>query len=149
MTRVAPNKQGDQACIPEHVPNKEGDPACIPEHVLAARVPGTALQATFIALHEGFLRSAGADDSGCTALAAVCTPHSVWLANAGDCQCHLWRGEELIRLTQEHTAALPAERARVEAAGATVSTTKDGKMRVGGIIQVSLGWPLIANPDCL
>ena len=112
-------------------------------------MPGTALQATFIALHESFLRSAGADDSGCTALAAVCTPHSVWLANAGDCQCYLWRGEELIRLTQEHTAAMPAERARVEAAGATVSTTKDGKMRVGGIIQVSLGWPLIANPDCL
>ena len=128
-------------------PNKEGDTACTPEYVLAARVHGTALHATFAALHEGFLRSAGADDSGCTALAAVCTPHSVWLANAGDCQCYLWRGEELIRLTQEHTAAMPAERARVEAAGATVSTTKDGKMRVGGIIQVSLGWPLIAS-DC-
>jgi len=96
-----------------------------------------ALHASFVAMHEGFLRSVTADDSGCTALGIVCTPGRVWIANAGDCQCHLWRGDELLCLTEEHTAALPSERARVEAAGAEVSATADGKLRVGGIIQVT------------
>ena len=40
-------------------------------------------------------------------------------------------------MNEEHTASLPAERQRVEAAGATISQTADGKLRVGGIIQVT------------
>lgn len=98
---------------------------------------GDAWRSTFHALHDGFLRSPAADESGCTALATLCTPSRVWIANAGDCQCHLWRGDTLVQLTEEHTALLPTERERVEAAGAEVSTTTDGKLRVGGIIQVT------------
>lgn len=64
-------------------------------------------------------------------------PRQVLVANAGDCICKLWRGEELQALNREHSALLDDERARVEAAGATLSTTADGKLRVGGVIQVT------------
>ena len=102
-----------------------------------------AMRAAFPELNESFTGSMGADDSGCTALAAVCTPTSVHVANAGDCRCVLWRTnptsgqDELVPLNDEHTASLPEERARVEAAGASISQTADGKHRVGGIIQES------------
>jgi len=75
------------------------------------------------------------DESGCTALAALCVPGRVFVANAGDCGCVLWRGDELLPLSREHTAQ--AERERIVAAGGTVSATADGKLRVGGVIQVS------------
>jgi len=102
-----------------------------------------AMMSSFPDLHAGWMKSLGADESGCTALAALCTPTRVLVANAGDCRCVLWRtdaasGEhQLVAMNDEHTCALPAERARVEAAGASVSTTSDGKLRVGGIIQVT------------
>ena len=109
-------------------------------------VAATSLQAAFVALNESFAASATADDSGCTALAALCLPAPssngatsghVLVANAGDCVCVLWRGDTLVPLNAEHTAALASERQRVEAAGATVSQTSDGKLRVGGVIQVT------------
>lgn len=81
-----------------------------------------------------------ADDSGCTALAALCLPGRVLVANAGDCQCCLWRGQSMVPLNKEHIAADPAERARVEAAGGEVRETSDGKLRVQGVIQVGLGY---------
>ena len=105
--------------------------------------PVKALTSTFPMLHERFTHSLGADESGCTALAALCLPGAVHVANAGDCRCVLWStdpstGEHSIkRLNEEHTCLLPSERSRVEGTGATVSTTSDGKLRVGGIIQVT------------
>lgn len=97
-----------------------------------------ALSKAFVSLNDGFLASPAADDSGCTALAALCLPMEVLLANAGDCQCCVWReGDELVTLNTEHIAADERERARVEAAGAEVKQTADGKMRVQGIIQVT------------
>ena len=60
-----------------------------------------ALRETFIQLNDGFLAGATADDSGCTTLAAVCLPAQasapghVLVANAGDCVCVLWRGDEV------------------------------------------------------
>jgi protein phosphatase 1L len=97
-----------------------------------------ALQAAFVDLHESFVHSAAADDSGCTALAALCLPGQVFVASAGDCRCALWRGEdELVALNVEHTAEVASERDRVQAAGAEVYATSDGKLRVGGVIQVT------------
>ena len=107
------------------------------EPAAAASMAASVLRSSFNSLHEGFLAGSSADDSGCTALVAIYAADMLTIANAGDCQCHLWRGSELLRLTNEHTAALPSERARVEAAGASVSTTSDGKLRAGGIIQVT------------
>ena len=117
---------------------------CLHSRMIAQPKAGAAdaLRHVFTDLHEGFVRSTGADDSGCTALAALSTADDVLVANAGDCRCVLWRvdahGEQqLVELNEEHTSDLPAERARVEAAGATISKTMDGKLRVGGIIQVT------------
>lgn len=96
-----------------------------------------ALRSAFVTLNEGFLSGQTADDSGCTALAVMTLPTHVLAANAGDCVCVLWRGDELVQLTNEHTCDLPAERARIEAAGTSISKTSDGKLRVGGVIQVT------------
>ena len=93
----------------------------------AADQAEAALKNAFLALHDAFLTSSAADDSGCTALAVLCLPGVVVTASAGDCRCVLWRDDSLVTLNVEHTAAIAEERARVEAAGATVSTTSDGK----------------------
>lgn len=53
-----------------------------------------ALRHTFVHLHDAFTSSLGADASGCTALAALCVPGSLLVANAGDCRCVLWRTDE-------------------------------------------------------
>jgi serine/threonine protein phosphatase PrpC len=96
-----------------------------------------ALQSAFVSLNEGFLAGPTADDSGCTALAVMTLPSHVLVANAGDCVCVLWRGDEIVPLSNEHTCAYPPERARIEAAGTTIKQTADGKLRVGGVIQVT------------
>jgi len=96
-----------------------------------------ALCTAFVSLNDRFLSEFPLDESGTTAIAVLCTPTRIVVANAGDCSCMLWRGEELESLSHEHTAELAEERARVLAAGGSLSTTADGKVRVGGVIQVT------------
>ena len=57
----------------------------------AVEAAANALAAAMPALHRGFMSDLSADDSGCTALAALCTPGMVHVASAGDCRCVLWR----------------------------------------------------------
>jgi len=99
--------------------------------------PMGALTAAFLALNDGFLRNHTADDSGCTALAALVVAGRLHVANAGDCQCCLWRGDSLQPLSRVHTASCADERARVEALGGEVRATADGKERLQGVIQVT------------
>ena len=103
----------------------------------ADMLASSALASAYMALNERFLSSAMADDSGCTALAALCLPDEVIVANAGDCQCWLWRGDALVPLSRQHTANTPEERARVEALGGKVTVAADGNERLQGIIQVT------------
>uniref|UniRef100_A0A7S0LVV4 PPM-type phosphatase domain-containing protein n=1 Tax=Coccolithus braarudii TaxID=221442 RepID=A0A7S0LVV4_9EUKA len=96
-----------------------------------------AFRTSFVSLNERFLVENPHDDSGCTALAALLVNDTLLVANAGDCQCKLWRGDAIVPLSREHIAADPEERERVAQAGGTVSVTTDGKLRVGGVIQVT------------
>jgi len=96
-----------------------------------------ALSTSFVALNRRFLAEQPHDVSGCTALAALLVNSTLLVANAGDCQCKLWRGDGVLALSREHIASDGAERARIMQAGGAVSATADGKLRVGGVIQVT------------
>ena len=53
-------------------------------------------------------------------------------------QAFLWReSQPLLSLSREHIASDEAERKRVLTKGGTVQLTSDGKLRVGGVIQVN------------
>ena len=80
----------------------------------------TALSRAFVGLNERFLAEQPRDDSGCTALAVLCLPELLLVANAGDAQAWLWRGDEVLPLNREHNASDEAERQRVVDAGAKV-----------------------------
>jgi serine/threonine protein phosphatase PrpC len=96
-----------------------------------------ALRRCFDDLNRSFLESAGADDSGATALAALCMPDRLLVANAGDCRAVLWRGDALVPLTRDHTPSSKPEAERVRRAGGSIRSTVDGKPRVEGKIQVT------------
>ena len=86
---------------------------------------------------------AAAEDSGCTALVAVVVHHvglggaTMFVANCGDCRAVLSRCRSPVQITQDHTAAVQAEAARVLAAGGCIVPARDGSMRVGGVIEVT------------
>jgi serine/threonine protein phosphatase PrpC len=67
---------------------------------------------------------------GTTALAAVIAGGMLLVANAGDSRAVLSRGGRAIGLSRQHTAELPDERARIEAAGGKV-VSRGGSWRVG------------------
>lgn len=136
LAAVFDGHNGDGAAHFCHAELNEALCAAWPAGAGAAGAPD-ALRGAFLSLNRRFLEGFPKDVSGCTALAALCLPDKVIVANAGDCICKLWRGDELIALNREHSALLDDERERVKAAGATLSTTADGKLRVGGIIQVT------------
>lgn len=64
------------------------------------------------------------------AVALVVGGEDLWVANAGDCRAVLCRGGCAEALTRDHTAADPAERARVASVGGTLRSLHDG-WRVG------------------
>ncbi|KAH9255181.1 hypothetical protein BASA81_006621 [Batrachochytrium salamandrivorans] len=70
---------------------------------------------------------------GSTALCAVLKGLELTVAHCGDSRALLLRGEEIIELTQDHKPTADRERARIEAAGGTVSP--DG--RVNGKLSCS------------
>lgn len=67
---------------------------------------------------------------GCTALTAVIAGGRLLVANAGDCRAVLCRAGRALGLSRQHTAELEDERARVIAAGGSVSR-RAGSWRVG------------------
>eukprot|EP00962_Isochrysis_galbana_P018729 scaffold5400_cov116-Isochrysis_galbana.AAC.1 len=107
----------------------------------------SALRSCFVTLNARFLSCFPSDTSGCTALAVVVLPHVVLAANAGDCRAYLWREDgPLLPLSREHIASDEAERARVLQLGGAVQATIDGKLRVGGVIQVGGGYGINSAP---
>ncbi|KAI8470546.1 MAG: phosphatase 2C-like domain-containing protein [Monoraphidium minutum] len=78
----------------------------------------------------GAPRGAAGRNPGCTALAAVIAGGRLLVANAGDCRAVLCRGGAALGLSRQHTAELEDERARVLAAGGSVSR-RAGGWRVG------------------
>lgn len=71
------------------------------------------------------LSSSSLDTSGSTGLVLLVTPSLLCVANAGDCRCVLARTEGECWVAQalsvDHKPSLPAERRRIEEAGATVA----------------------------
>lgn len=69
---------------------------------------------------------------GCTALVALVAGGRLAVANAGDSRGVLCRGGAPVRISRDHTAAAADERARVTAAGGTLSWhAEGGGWRVG------------------
>ena len=105
-----------------------GDVGELPEHA------GTFLIESFESVNEHLRRLAAvpatlvdASESGACACAALLRGRHLWVANAGDCRAVLGtrRGAEgarlaAVALSTDHKADLPAEQARIEAAGGYV-----------------------------
>jgi len=103
-----------------------------------------AVAECFEASSAAFVR--GGDASGTTAVAVI-VPTSlegeikgqILVANAGDCRVVVGtRGGKARRLTSDHLASTnEGERARVVAAGGSITADAAGKLRVQGLIQVT------------
>jgi protein phosphatase 1B len=76
--------------------------------------------------------SRGDDHSGSTAITALVTPTHFFIGNCGDSRAILVRAGAAVELSQDHKPYLPAETARIEAAGGTVAMR-----RVNGDLAVS------------
>jgi protein phosphatase 1B len=74
----------------------------------------------------------GDDHSGSTAITALVTPTHVFVGNCGDSRAILVRGGNAVEMSIDHKPYLPAETARIEAAGGTVAMR-----RVNGDLAVS------------
>eukprot|EP00803_Ostreobium_quekettii_P000296 evm.model.scf_158.8 EVM.evm.TU.scf_158.8 scf_158:94407-100607(-) len=113
-------------------------PATLVQCLASECAPERGLSSAFAAVERGFASSGDASISttnstrfpGCTALAALLWGRLLVLANAGDCRAVLCRNGVPVQCTIDHTANNDAERARLVAAGATVSWRVDG-WRVG------------------
>jgi serine/threonine protein phosphatase PrpC len=115
---------------------------------------GTASRSTgvikqFVDLDRTFRTAQPKEQSGCTAIALALwetpTPgvRQLLVANAGDCRAVLCRRKNIgggstsvLQLSNDQTAEVPSEIARVQAAGGKIVRTADGRNRVQGHIQV-------------
>ncbi|KAJ1464436.1 phosphatase 2C-like domain-containing protein [Baffinella frigidus] len=75
-------------------------------------------------------------DDGSTALTCLIKGNHVLVANAGDSRAVACVGGKAVALSQDHKPNLPVERARVQAAGGTV-TCLMGCYRVMGMLAMS------------
>lgn len=89
-----------------------------------------ALRATFFEVDEQV--KPWAQHTGATAVAAFVRDRTLYVANAGDTRAVLYRNGVATRLTVDHKATVPEEKARIEALGGAVING-----RVRGMIQVS------------
>lgn len=60
------------------------------------------------------------DESGCTCVCAIITPHHIICANVGDSRCVVGSSSQTISLTEDHKPELDEEKARIEQAGGFV-----------------------------
>lgn len=68
---------------------------------------------------------------GCTAICALITPTEIYVANAGDSRCVMYRGHT-VELSEDHKPDNLLEKKRIEEAGGFVSEN-----RVKGILNLS------------
>ena len=111
----------------------------------AGGVAERALVRAFGAIDAAIL--AAGITGGTTAVALLLLGDLAIVANAGDCRAVLCRGSAVgstaargssaIELSRDHVATDAAERARVEACGGAVVRTADGRLRVGGVCEVT------------
>ena len=77
---------------------------------------------------------------GCTVLMAVFILGKLYVANAGDCRCVLWRASaddgaaagELVALSEEHVAEAPSERPTLSPRAPSRSTSRPPRRRRPG-----------------
>ena len=74
--------------------------------------------------------------AGCTAVVALVTKATIYVANAGDSRAVLSRGKKAIALSEDHKPAHVSERERIVAAGGFVSEI-GGISRVNGNLSLS------------
>ncbi|GIQ92242.1 protein phosphatase 2C family, partial [Kipferlia bialata] len=78
---------------------------------------------------------------GSTALSAVVTDETIWVANAGDSRCvYIPRGDmnSCLSVTEDHKPNNDTERERVEAVGSRVVPQNWGNVyRVAGLLSVA------------
>eukprot|EP01063_Lacrimia_lanifica_P015999 TRINITY_DN22628_c0_g1_i1.p1 TRINITY_DN22628_c0_g1~~TRINITY_DN22628_c0_g1_i1.p1 ORF type:complete len:636 (+),score=266.86 TRINITY_DN22628_c0_g1_i1:78-1985(+) len=86
------------------------------------------------------------DNSGACATIALILAEHVWIAWCGDCSAMVVRDGVAVPLTQDHHANTPSERQRIEATGATVTQTADGKWRINGKIAVCRAFGDVVHP---
>ena len=80
------------------------------------------------------------DESGCTAVVVLTTPTHLICANAGDSRaCYVGPAGVVRALSEDHKPSNVGERARIEAAGGTVST--NGRISGGLAVSRSMGDP--------
>lgn len=117
-------------------------PAALPRLWAGCESPAAALQKAFLAVDAAYVAKEEAEvaalpsgarppaPAGCTALGVLVAGNTMAIANAGDCRAVLSRGGEAVALTNDHGPDVPAERARIEAAGGALQC-HEGKWRVG------------------
>ena len=125
-----------------------------------------ALREAFRATEEELLASAadGAERAGTTAVCALLLgDDAAWVAHVGDSRCVMCHAERAVRLSEDHKPNVPAESARIVAAGGEVTTPHargiENVPRLNGALSVSRalgnaafkrgerGAALIATPD--
>ena len=113
------------------------------DRATAAGIAERALARAFGAIDAAIL--AAGITGGTTAVALLLLGELAVVANAGDCRAVLCRGfaagskegGSALELSSDHVASDAAERARVEATGGSVVRTADGRLRVGGVCEVT------------
>ncbi|GIL80760.1 hypothetical protein Vretimale_9141 [Volvox reticuliferus] len=111
---------------------------------------GAALRRCFRRLDDEILAEARADGArdGATALLVMRLSDTLYAAHAGDSRAVLSRRGHAVRLTEDHKPHLPAEKARVEAAGGRVDfqrcwrvivEPREGRLGSGLAVSRSLG----------
>ncbi|GLI70999.1 hypothetical protein VaNZ11_016115 [Volvox africanus] len=111
---------------------------------------GAALRRCFRRLDDEILAEARADGArdGATALLVMRLSDTLYSAHAGDSRAVLSRRGHAVRLTEDHKPHLPAEKARVEAAGGRVDfqrcwrvivEPREGRLGSGLAVSRSLG----------
>ncbi|KAI8470093.1 MAG: phosphatase 2C-like domain-containing protein [Monoraphidium minutum] len=93
----------------------------------------TALREAFVAT-DTELKATGLLDSnsGSTAVVALLTPNTVWLAWAGDSRAILVRGGQAVAATSDHKPAREDEKERIEQAGGLL--LNNGGLRLMGML---------------
>lgn len=127
-----------EAILSTYLGNKEVEDLG-PNMVCSSEAFSRALAEAFRVTDEDFAKIGGESEElslvGTTAVVALLSSQSMYVANAGDSRAVLYRNGKALALTDDHKAAREDETARVEAAGGQILFWNG--VRVMGLLAVS------------